>query len=253
MTEAQAQLTRIGAAIEHAEMLQKQAETTHKAMVAQTLSLQKSVAQLLIGIEARLNGLGAQEQRLATQIAAFTKQVEQLGPQAFAGGKAAVAGEVRVALKDVASVVGAAAEEVTAPVRATLAASLAAIDKAQASLAAARERLSWRALGLIGATALGALTLVGAGGYAMIGWQRAGISAAREELARLEERARAVAAAVEEMEQKGRALDAKGVRFPTDKCQDQSGKSHLCFEIDAKAADFSSPDGSRHYRVPKGF
>lgn len=71
----------------------------------------------------------------------------------------------------------------------------------------------------------------------------------------IEERARVrvVAATVEEMEEKGRALHAKGVRFPTDKCQDQKGKNHLCFEIDVKAADFSSPDSSRHYRVPKGF
>jgi hypothetical protein len=190
---------------------------------------------------------------LATQIAAFTKQVEQLGPQAFAGGKAAVAGEVRAALKDAASVVGVAAENVTAPVRATLTASLAAIDKAQASLIEARERLSWRALGLIGATALGALTLAGAGGYAMIGWQRAEIAAAREELARLQERARAVAATVEEMEEKGRALDAKGVRFPTDTCRDQKGKTHLCVEIDAQAVDFKSADDRRHYRIPKGF
>lgn len=253
MTEAQDHLARIGAAIDHAVKLQNQAEAAHKAMAAHTLSLQKTVAQLLVGIEERSNALGAQEQRLATQVAAFTKQVEQLGPQAFAGGKAAVAGEVRAALKDAASIVGAAAEEVTTPVRETLTVSLAAIDKAQASLIEARERLSWRALGLIGATALGALTLAGAGAYAMIVWQRAEIFAAREELAHLQERARAVAATVEEMEEKGRALDAKGVRFPTDKCQDQNGKNHLCFEIDAKAADFSSPDGSRHYRVPKGF
>ncbi|MCI4680383.1 hypothetical protein K9U33_17270 [Rhodoblastus acidophilus] len=253
MTEAQEQLARIGAAITHAETLQKQAETAHRTIVAQTLSLQKSVAQLLVGIEERSNGLGAQEERLATQIAAFTKQVEQLGPQAFAGGKAAVAGEVRAALKDAASVVGVAAENVTAPVRATLTASLAAIDKAQASLIEARERLSWRALGLIGATALGALMLAGAGGYAMIGWQRAEIAAAREELARLQEHARAVAATVEEMEEKGRALDAKGVRFPTDTCRDQKGKTHLCVEIDAQAVEFTSADDRRHYRIPKGF
>lgn len=120
MTEAQEQLARIGAAIAHAETLQKQAETAHRAIVAQTLSLQKSVAQLLVGIEERSSGLGAQEQRLATQIAAFTKQVEQLGTQAFAGGRAAVAGEVRAALKDAAAVVGAAAEDAAAPVRATL-------------------------------------------------------------------------------------------------------------------------------------
>jgi len=110
-----------------------------------------------------------------------------------------------------------------------------------------------RTLAVIGAGALVGLALVGVSIVAALAWQRAEISAAQEELARLQERARAVAATVEEMEEKGRALDAKGVRFPTDKCRDQNGKLRLCVEIDPTTGDISSADGSRHYRIPKGF
>ena len=254
MAESQDQLARIGAAIDHAERLQSQAEATHSRIEAQTLALQKSAAQLLVGIDERSKSLGVQEQRLAARIDAFSKQVEQLGPLAFAGGKIAVAEEVRAALKDAAAVVGEAAKETTAPVRDTLTASLAAIEGARDSLSRAQRRFSWRALAVIGATALGALVLAGVGGFAMIGWQRAEIASAKEELIRLQDRVQAVAATVAEMEKKGRELDAKGVRFDTTKCQDdKKGKNRLCVEIDATAPPFTSSDGSRQFRVPKGF
>jgi hypothetical protein len=56
------------------------------------------------------------------------------------------------------------------------------------------------------------------------------------------------------MEKKGRELDAKGVRFDTTKCQDdKKGKNRLCVEIDPAAPPFTSSDGSRQFRVPKGF
>ncbi len=137
--------------------------------------------------------------------------------------------------------------------RETLTQSLAAIDSARESLVRAQARFSWRLLAVIGATALGALVLAGVGGFAMIGWQRAEIVSAREELGGLQDRAQAVAATVAEMEKKGRELDAKGVRFETTKCQEEKGgKPRLCVEIDPKAPNFSGADG-RQYRVPKGF
>ncbi len=49
----------------------------------------------------------------------------------------------------------------------------------------------------------------------MIGWQRAEIASACAKLSRLQDRTQEVAAAVAEMEKKGRELDAKGVRFWT--------------------------------------
>ena len=82
---------------------------------ARMLALQKTVAQLLIGIDEKSKALSGQEQRFAAQIDAFAREVAQLGPQAFAGGKAAVAPEVRAALQGAASVIGAAAEAVTNP------------------------------------------------------------------------------------------------------------------------------------------
>lgn len=77
-----------------------------------------------------------------------------------------------------------------------LTAGLAATDKAEVARAEARERLSWRDFGLIGAS-----------GYAMTDWQRAEISGGREELANLQELARAVAATAQ-----GRAVP--GRRMP---------------------------------------
>ena len=155
---------------------------------ARMLTLQKTVAQLLIGIDERSKALGAQEQRFAAQIDAFAQQVAQLGPQAFAGGKAAMAPEVRAALQGAASVIGEAAQAVTDPAQKTMTASLDAIDRAQLALTQAQARFSWRALAIIGATALGALALAGLGGSVLIGWQRLEISNARQELAELQAR-----------------------------------------------------------------
>lgn len=140
------------------------------------------------------------------------------------------------------------------PVREALTQSLAAIDGERESLVRAQAWFSWRALAVIGTTALGALVLAAVGGFAMIGWQRAEIASAREELAGLQDRVQAVAATVAEMEKKGHELDAKGVRFETTKCQeDKKGKNRLCVEIDKEAPPFQSPDRTREYRVPKGF
>jgi hypothetical protein len=253
MADGQNQLARIGAAIAHAEALQKQAEATQTKIETQSLALQKVVAQLLLGIEERSKGLGVQEQRLAEQIAALTKQIGQLGPIAFTGGKIAVAEEVHAALKDAASVLKDAAKEATAPVRDTLTASLSAIEGARASLMRAQAWFSWRSLAVIGVAALAALLLAGAGGFAMIKWQRAEIANAKGELSRLQDRVQTVSATVAEMEKKGSELDAKGVRFETTRCQEDNHKIRLCVEIDPKAPDFSSSDGSRKYRVPIGF
>ena len=254
MTNLQDELARVGAAIDHAEALQKAAEALHAKLEAEGLALQKIAAQFLINVDKRAQALGAQEQRLAEQVSALSAQIERLGPSAFAGGQAAVRGEVRDALKDAASVAGTVARETTAPVKDALSAGAAAIGAAQDSLTQAQRRFSWRALAILGAAALGALTLAAAGGFVMIGWQRVEIASAREELTRLHDRVQEVAATVAEMEKKGRELDAKGVRFETTRCQEEKGgKTRLCVEIDASAPNYASADGSRQYRVPKGF
>lgn len=131
MTDIQAELARIGLAIAHAEALQKAVEAAQAKMEAEGVAQQKTVAQLLLGVDARSTALGEQEQRLAQQILALAAQTEKLGAYAFAGGKIAVQEEVRAALKDASSVVGDAAREATAPVKDALSAGAAAIGAAQ--------------------------------------------------------------------------------------------------------------------------
>jgi hypothetical protein len=252
MTDEQDQKKLIGAMIIHAEALQKQADAAQGQIEARMLTLQKNVAQMLVGLDAQAQALGAQEQRFAAQIEAFSRQVGQLGPQAFAGGKAAIAPEVRAALKGAASVVGEAAQAVTAPAQKAMTASVTAIERAQAALTQAQARFSWRALAIIGASALGALALAGAGGSVLIGWQKLEISNARQELAELQSRAQALSATVDDMEKKARDLDAKGVRFETRTCQDGGGRSRLCVEIEPQP-EFSLDSGKRQFRAPKGF
>ena len=253
MTDLQDEKKLVGAMVRHAEALQGQADQMLGKVDARMLTLQKTVAQLLVGLDAQAKALGVQEQRFAAQIDAFAQQVAQLGPQAFAGGKSAVAPEVRAALQGAASVIGAAAEAVTNPAQKTMTASLDALDRAQLVLTQAQERFSWRALAIIGATALGALVLAGLGGSVLIGWQRLEISNARQELSELQARAQALSVAVGEMEKKGRELDAKGVRFQTRQCQDTDGRKRLCVEIEPDSLSFSQDDGKRQFRVPKGF
>jgi len=120
-------------------------------------------------------------------------------------------------------------------------------------LTQAQARFSWRALAIIGATALGALALAGIGGFVLIGWQKFEISNARQELSELQTRSQALSAAVAEMEKKGRDLDAKGVRFQTTQCLDNDGRKRLCVEIEPGAPAFSQDGDKRQFRVPKGF
>ena len=253
MTDLQEEKKLVGAMVRHAEALQGHADQMLGKVDARMLALQKTVAQLLIGIDERSQALSGQEQRFAAQIDAFAEQVAQLGPQAFAGGEAAVAPEVRAALQGAASVIGAAAEAVTNPAQKTMTASLDALDRAQLVLTQAQERFSWQALAIIGVTALGALVLAGLGGAVVIGWQRLEISNARQALSELQERAQALGAAVAEMEKKGRDLDAKGVRFQTSTCQDNDGRKRLCVEIEPGAPAFSQDGDKKQFRVPKGF
>jgi outer membrane murein-binding lipoprotein Lpp len=253
MTDLQEEKKLVGAMVRHAEALQGQAEQMLGKVDARMLTLQKTVAQLLIGIDERSKALSTQEQRLSAQIDAFAQQVAQLGPQAFAGGKAAVAPEVRAALQGAASVIGAAAQAVTDPAQKTMTASLDALDRAQLVLTQAQARFSSRVLAIIGATALGALVLAGLGGFALIGWQRLEISNAKQELSELQARAQTVGATVAEMEKKGRELDAKGVRFQTSTCQDNDGRKRLCVEIEPGAPLFSQDGDKKQFRVPKGF
>ncbi len=86
---------------------------------------------LLVGLDAQAKALSVQGERFAAQIEAFSQQVGQLGPQAFAGGKAGSQPEVRAAFQGAASVVGVAAEAVTTPAQKTMTASLDALDRAQ--------------------------------------------------------------------------------------------------------------------------
>jgi hypothetical protein len=236
-----------------AEALQTQAEAMLGQADARTLALQKTAANLFLGIDEQAQALMAQEQRFAAQIDAFTAQIAQLGPQAFAGGKSAVAPEVRAALQGAASVVGEAAQAVTDPAQQAMTSSLAALDRAQSALTQAQARFSWRALAIIGAMALGALVLAGLGGSILIGWQRLEISNAQQELSELQARAQALSAAVVDMEKQGRALDAKGVRFQTTQCLDNDGRKRLCVEIEPGAPPFSQDGDKKQFRVPKGF
>ncbi len=253
MTDLQEEKKLVGAMVRHAEALQGQADQMLGKVDARMLTLQKTVAQLLIGIDEKSKALSVQEQRFAAQIDTFAREVAQLGPQAFAGGKAAVAPEVRTALQGAASVIGAAAEAVTNPAQKTITASLDALDRAQLVLTQAQERFSWRALAIIGATALGALVLAGLGGFVLIGWQKLEISDARQELSELQTRVETVGATVAEMAKKGRDLDAKGVRFQTTQCQDNDGRKRLCVEIEPGAPLFSQDGDKKQFRVPKGF
>jgi hypothetical protein len=253
MTDLQEEKKLVGAMVRHAEALQGHAEQMLGEVDARGLTLQKTVAQLLIGLDAQAKALSVQEQRFAAQIDAFAREVAQLGPQAFAGGKAAVAPEVRAALQGASSVIGAAVQAATDPAQKTMTASLDALDRAQLVLTQAQARFSWRALAIIGATALGALVLAGLGGFALIGWQRLEISNARQELSELQARAQTVGAAVAEMEKKGQDLDAKGVRFQTTQCLDADGRKRLCVEIEPGAPPFSQDGDKRQFRVPKGF
>ncbi len=253
MTDLQEEKKLVGAMVRHAEALQGQADQMMSQVDARGLTLQKTVAQLLVGLDAQAKALSGQEQRFAAQIDAFAEQVAQLGPQAFAGGKAAVAPEVRAALQGASSVIGAAAQAVTNPAQKTMTASLDALDRAQLVLTQAQARFSWHALAIIGATALGALVLAGLGGSVLIGWQRLEISNAKQELSELQARAQTVGATVAEMEKKGRDLDAKGVRFQTSTCQDNDGRKRLCVEIEPGAPLFSQDGDKKQFRVPKGF
>ncbi len=253
MTDLQEEKKLVGAMVRHAEALQGQAEQMLGKVDARGLTLQKTVAQLLVGLDAQAKALSGQEQRFAAQIDAFAEQVAQLGPQAFAGGKAAVAPEVRAALQGAASVIGAAAQAVTDPAQKAMTASLDALDRAQLALTQAQARFSWRALAILGAMALGALVLAGLGGSVLIGWQRLEISNARQELSELQVRAQGLSVAVAEMEKKGRELDVKGVRFLTTQCLDNEGRKRLCVEIEPGAPAFSQDGDKKQFRVPKGF
>ena len=186
MTDLQEEKKLVGAMVRHAEALQSQADQMMSQVDARGLTLQKTVAQLLVGLDAQAKALSVQEQRFAAQIEAFAEQVAQLGPQAFAGGKAAVAPEVRAALQGAASVIGVAAEAVTNPAQKTMTASLDALDRAQLVLTQAQAWFSWRALAIIAAVALGALVLAGLGGSVLIGWQKFEISNAKQELSELQ-------------------------------------------------------------------
>ena len=233
MTDSQERAARIGAAVAYAETLRGQAE-----------ALQENAAQLLVGLEAHAQGLGAQEQRLAAQIAAFAKQVERLGPQAFAGGQAAVEKEVRAAVKGAPGAIVEAAREVTTPVRTTLAASLASIKAAEASLREAREQFSFRALAVIGTGALGGLALVCVGVVAALGWQR-------YEMARLVEQKADLQGEIASMEATAQKMRNEGLKIEFGSCGDNKGHTRLCVAVAPGAQRWGGEE--KPFYVLKGY
>jgi hypothetical protein len=79
MTDLQDEKKLVGAMVRHGEALQGQAEQMLGKVDARMLALQKTIAQLLIGVDERSKALSTQEQRFAAQIDAFAQQVAQLG------------------------------------------------------------------------------------------------------------------------------------------------------------------------------
>lgn len=213
MTDSQERAAQIGEAVAYAETLRRQAE-----------ALQESAAQLLVGLEAHAQGLGAQEQRLAAQIAAFAKQVERLGPQAFAGGQAAVEKEVRAALKGAPCLIREAAREITIPVQAALTTSLGSIKEAEASLTKAREQFTFRALALIGVGALGGLALMGVVVAAALGWQRYELDSLAQQRSDLQGEIASMAATAQKMR-------AEGLKIELQDCKEDNGRIHRCVAV----------------------
>lgn len=213
MTDSQERAARIGAAVAYAETLRGQAE-----------ALQENAAQLLVGLEAHAQGLGAQEQRLAAQIAAFAKQVERLGPQAFAGGQAAVEKEVRAALKGAPGLIREAAREVTIPVQAALTTSLDSLKEAEVSLTKARAQFTFRAQAAIWAGALGGLALVGVSTVAALSWQHAERDSLVEQKTDLQGEIASMTATAQKMR-------AEGLKIEFSDCKEDNGRTHRCVAV----------------------
>jgi hypothetical protein len=186
MTNPQDLMAQVGAAIAHAEKLQQLAEDTHRRSEERHFKLQKATAELLVGIEQRANGLGAQEIRLMKQIEALETSVSKLGPAAFEGAKASVGPEVRTALKGAAQVIGTATREITEPINAALTRSSSSFSQAEAKLTQAAQRFSNRALMIIAGTALGAFAVFCLGVWGAVAWLNhdiAGLITQRDQLA----------------------------------------------------------------------
>lgn len=225
----------IAAMAEQAEKLQAQAQASQREAEALLRKAQtgnatatETMAKLLTGMAQLDQAFSRRHGELAERIAAFTKAMEQIGPHAFAGGQAAVAGEVRAAFKQ----------------------TVAALTAAQASLEATAKRLSWKAAAILGGVGLAALVVMVLGGYGFVAWQRRALEEIKQEASAQEMRLANLRTIVAEMEKKGVELDAKGVRFETTRCGPPNGKTRLCVAIDLTAAAYGA-DG--RYRVPMGY
>lgn len=247
----------IAAMVEQAEKLQAQAEASQrqaetllrKAQIG-TAAATETMAKLLTGMAQLDKAFAARRDELAERIAAFTKAMEQIGPHAFAGGQAAVAGEVRAAFKQAGATLAAASEEASAPARAAMTQTIVALTAAQASLEAAAKRLSWQAAAILGGVCLAALVVMALGGYGFVAWQRHAVEEMKQEASTQEMRLANLKTIIAEMEKKGVELDAKGVRFQTERCGPPNGKTRLCVAIDPNAPAYGA-DG--RYRVPMGY
>ena len=255
----------LGAMAEQAQQLQRQAEAAQRdgeallaKLKAENAASAERMATLLAGMAHLEKSFAQGQEEMTAQIAAFTKAVDRIGPQAFAGGKEAVAGEVRAAFRDAGAALVAASEEASAPARAAMAANAATLETARGALDVATRRLSWKAAAMLGVVALAALATMALGGYGFVVWQNRALESRRQENLALETNAarlRAVEAkgeaTIAEMRQTIADLDAKGARFRIEQCGPK-GKAQLCVEIDPKAPTYGVKGGPQ-YRVPMGF
>lgn len=247
----------IAAMAEQAEKLQEQAQASQRQAEALlrkaqtgTTAATETMAKLLTGMAQLDRAFSRRHGELAERIAAFTKAMDQIGPHAFAGGQAAVAGEVRAAFKQAGASLAAASDEASAPARAAMTQTVAALTAAQASLEATAKRLSWKAAAILSGVGLAALAVMALGGYGFVAWQHRALEEMKQETSTQEMRLANLRTIVAEMEKKGVELDAKGVRFETTRCGPPNGKTRLCVAIDPNAPAYGA-DG--RYRVPMGY
>lgn len=237
---------------EQAELLQKHAAAMQAQAQADSAATKTQIGVLLKELADVNTSLKLRHRDLAGAFAGFTKSVDQIAPRAFEGGKEAVTTQARAAFKEAGAALAAANEEAIAPTRAALAKGLAAQDASRAMLETAAQRLSGKALALVSGVTIAALLTMAAGGYGFVMWQRGVLESARQEASSLELKIANLQTIVADLEKKGAALDAKGVRFETTVCgAEGKNKGRLCVAIDPVAPLYGS--STRPYRVPLGY
>lgn len=233
--------SRIGGLVNQAEALQRQATTLAKS----SEEAQDRMLEVLTEFVEVHKGF-------AGQIEQMRELAGSLGQRAFEGGRAAVRAEIRGAVKDVPVIIAGALEAETAPIRTVVSQNIGAMEAARTSLLDTQKRFSGRALRSVGLAVATAIAIALIGGVGFVFWQRQAVEDARTELAALTARIDKLKPLLAEMEQKGTALDLKGVRFQTGQCEIGGPKRfRMCVAIDPGAPPFTL-DG-KQYRVPLGF